>query len=79
MAGSGAFRLLPSVPPKVALLNPKPALDLGDGDCSSCPEAVIHGPAANRVKWMVSGTFVFLLRRVQSLATQGDGRILWFI
>jgi len=41
-AGFGAFRLLPSVPAKVGLLNPKPALDLGDGGCSLCPEADTH-------------------------------------
>jgi hypothetical protein len=38
----GAFRRLPSVPAKVGLLNPKPALDLGDGDCSSCPISAVH-------------------------------------
>ena len=43
MAASGAFRSLPSVPTKVGLLNQLPTLDLGDGDYSSCPEAVDHG------------------------------------
>ncbi len=45
----GGSRPLPCVPAKVGLLNPKPALDPGDGDCSSCPEADLRGNANYRV------------------------------
>ena len=39
--GIGASRPLPSGPTKVRLLNRLPTLDLGGGDYSSCPEAVV--------------------------------------
>ena len=33
-------------------MNPKPALDLGDGDYAPCPLAVIAtGPSNNEVAW----------------------------
>jgi hypothetical protein len=46
MTGLGAFRLLPSVPAKVGLLNLQPRLGPGDGSYSSCPIAVIARPKA---------------------------------
>jgi hypothetical protein len=39
--GFRRIRPLPSVPPKVRLLNRLPTLDLGGGDYSSCPIAAI--------------------------------------
>jgi hypothetical protein len=52
MAGIGATSSLPRAPAKVCLLNPQPALDLGDGDCSSCPYSDLrtHG-FARSVGW----------------------------
>ena len=44
-SGIGASRPLPSVPTKVRLLNRLPTLDLGNGNNSSCPEAVLRATA----------------------------------